>query len=49
MRYGLLGLKDMSHYKTSNNNKFRYIFVYIDNYSKYIWSLLLKKKYGQKN
>ena len=35
---------DFSDYKTSNNKGFRYIFVVIDNYSKYLWCIPLKNK-----
>ena len=34
-------------YKTSNNNGYRYIFIIIDNYSKYLWAIPLKNKYSQ--
>ena len=38
---------DFSDYKTSNNKGFRYIFIVIDNYSKYLWAIPLKNKYSQ--
>ena len=31
-------------YKKSNNERFRYIFVEIDNFTKYTWCVLLKIK-----
>ena len=34
----------MVDYKTSNNKGFRYIFVIIDNFSKYLWAIPLKNK-----
>ena len=34
-------------YKTSNNKGYRYIFIIIDNYSKYLWAIPLKNKYSQ--
>ena len=34
-------------YKTSNNKGFRYIFIIIDNLSKYLWAIPLKNKYSQ--
>ena len=37
----------MVDYKISNKKGFRYIFVIIDNYSKYLWAILLKNKNGQ--
>ena len=37
----------MVDYKISNNEGFRYIFIIIDNFSKYLWSILLKNKYSQ--
>ena len=37
----------MIDYKTSNNKGFRYIFVIIENYSKYLWAIPLKNKYSQ--
>ena len=42
-----IDLADFSDYKTSNNKKFRYIFVIIDNFSKYLWAIPLKDKYSQ--
>ena len=42
-----IDLADMVDYKTSNNKGFRYIFVIIDNFSKYLWAIPLKNKYGQ--
>ena len=38
---------DFSDYKTSNNKGFRYIFIVIDNFSKYLWAIPLKNKYSQ--
>ena len=38
---------DLSYYKTSNNKGFRYIFIIIDNFSKYLWDIALRNKYGQ--
>ena len=40
-------LADMIDYKISNNKGFRYIFVIIDNFSKYLWCIPLKNKYSQ--
>ena len=40
-------LIDFSEYKTINNKGFRYIFIIIDNYSKYLWAIPLKNKYGE--
>ena len=40
-------LADMIDYKTSNNKGFRYIFIVIDNFSKYLWAVPLKNKYSQ--
>ena len=37
----------MVDYKISNNKGFRYIFIIIDNYSKYLWAIPLKNKYSQ--
>ena len=37
-------LADMIDFKTSNNKGFRYIFVIIDNSSKFFWCIPLKKK-----
>ena len=39
-----IDLADISDYKTSNNRKFRYIFVIIDKFSKYTWSIPIKFK-----
>ena len=43
----LIDLADFSDYKTSNNKGFRYIFIVIDNFSKYLWAIPLKNKYSQ--
>ena len=40
-------LADMIDYKISNNKGYRYIFIIIDNYSKYLWAIPLKNKYSQ--
>ena len=37
----------MVDYKISNNKGFRYIFIIIDKYSKYLWAIVLKNKYSQ--
>ena len=42
-----IDLADFSGYKTSNNKGFRYIFVIIDNYCKYLWAIPLKNKKSQ--
>ena len=42
-----IDLADMIDYKISNNKGFRYIFIIIDNYSKYSWAIPLKNKYSQ--
>ena len=42
-----IDLADMIDYKISNNKGFRYIFVVIDNFSKYLWAMPLKNKYSQ--
>ena len=42
-----IDLADFSNYKTSNNKGFRYIFIVIDNFSKYLWAIPLKNKYSQ--
>ena len=36
MKYGSFDLADFLDYKTSNNKGFRYIFIIIDNFSKYV-------------
>ena len=38
-----IDLAEMIDYKTSNNKGFRYIFVELDNFNKYLWALRLKK------
>ena len=35
-------LADFAYYKTSNNKGFRYIFIIIDTFSKYLWAIPLK-------
>ena len=42
-----IDLADMIDYKISNNKGFRYIFLVIDNFSKYLWAIPLKNKYSQ--
>ena len=42
-----IDLADMIDYKISNNKGFRYIFIVIDNFSKYLWGMPLKNKYSQ--
>ena len=42
-----IDLIDMIDYEISNNKGYRYIFIIIDNFSKYLWAVLLKKQYGQ--
>ena len=42
-----IDLADMVDYKISNNKGFRYIFIVIDNFSKYLWTISLKNKYSQ--
>ena len=42
-----IDLADFSDYKTLNSKGFRYIFLVIDNFSKYLWAIPLKNKYSQ--
>ena len=42
-----IDLADMIDYKVSNNKGFRYIFIVIDNFSKYLWAIPLENKYSQ--
>ena len=42
-----IDLADMIDYKISNNTGFRYIFIIVDNFSKYLWAIPLKNKYSQ--
>ena len=42
-----IDLADMIDYKISNNKGFRYIFIIIDNFSKYLWAISLKNKHSQ--
>ena len=42
-----IDLADMIDYRLSNNKGFRYIFIVIDNFSKYLWAIPLKNKYSQ--
>ena len=42
-----IDLVDMIDYKISNNKGYRYIFVIIDNFSKYLWAIPLKNKNSQ--
>ena len=38
---------DMIHSKVSNNKGFRFIFVIIDNFSRYLWAIPLKNENSQ--
>ena len=42
-----IDLADMIDYKISNNKGYRYIFIIIDIYSKYLWCRPSKNKYSQ--
>ena len=42
-----IDLADMVDYKTSNNKRFRNIFVITDNFSKFLWCIPLKNKNSQ--
>ena len=42
-----IDLADMIDYKIANNKGYRYIFIIIDNFSKYLWAIPLKNKYSQ--
>ena len=42
-----IDLADMIDYKISNNKSYRYMFIIIDNFSKFLWATTLKNKYGQ--
>ena len=42
-----MDLLDMTDYKSSNNNGYRYILVIIDKFSKHAWTVPLRNKYGQ--
>ena len=39
-----IDLAVFSEYKKSNNKWFRYIFIIIDNFSKFVWAIPLKNK-----
>ena len=42
-----IDLADMVDYKLSNNKGYRYIFIIIDNFSKYLWCIPLRNKNSQ--
>ena len=42
-----IDLADMIDYKISNNKGYRYIFIIIDNFSKYLWAIPLKNNNSQ--
>ena len=42
-----IDLADMIDYKISNDKGYRYLFIIIDNFSKYLWAIPLKNKYSQ--
>ena len=41
-----IDLADMIDYKVSNDKSYRYIFIVIDNFSKFLWTIPLKNKYS---
>ena len=42
-----IDLVDMIDFKISNNKGFRYLFIVIDNFSKYLFAIPFKNKYSQ--
>ena len=42
-----IDLAVMIDYKISNNKGYRYIFIVIDNFTKYLWTIPLKNKYSK--
>ena len=42
-----IDLADMIGYEISNNKGFTYIFVIVDNFSKFVWAIPLKNKNGR--
>ena len=42
-----IDLADMIDYKISKNKGFRYKFIIIDNFSKFLWAIPPKNKYSQ--
>ena len=42
-----IDLSDFSDSEASNNKGYRYIFIIIENFSKNLWAIPLKNKYGQ--
>ena len=42
-----IDLADFADYKTKNNKGFSYIFIVIDDFSKYLWAIPLKNKFSQ--
>ena len=42
-----IDLADMIDYKISNNKGYRYFFIIIDSFSKYLWGIPLKDKYSR--
>ena len=42
-----IDLAVFSDYNTSNFKGYRYIFIIIDNFGKYLWDIPLKNKYSQ--
>ena len=42
-----IDIADMIDYKISNNKGYRYIFIVIDNFKKYLWAIPLKNKSSQ--
>ena len=42
-----IDLADFSDNKTSNNKGYRYIFIIIEKFSKYLWAIPLKNNYSR--
>ena len=42
-----LDILDLKAYGPENNRRYRYVLVVTDNFSKYTWTILLKKKKAQ--
>ena len=48
MKSGSIDLADIVDYKISNNKGFRFMFIIIDNFSIYFWTIPLENKHSKK-
>ena len=47
MKSGAFDLVEMIDYKNSNNKGFRYMFIIIDKFSRYLWAIPVENNFSQ--